>query len=122
MRAAVGHDGGSTQGLADGELATIAGTSDQRYVWARMTRKGIPHLEAYHQDLIWDWVCLRQYWDPEGFTFYWGVREYGTSIDRDEATFRSSVSIMGYKAAWKVTVTFYDSGDFRDMTWEDWTP
>jgi hypothetical protein len=117
-----GHDGGVTYALDDLEVATIVGSTDQRHAWARIVRKGAPHITHYHQDLLWDWVLLRKYWDPAGFTFWYGVRDTGTWMSDNEQLFRQLEAGSPTPNRWKVTVTFYDSGDFRDMTWEDWTP
>lgn len=111
-----GHDGGVLEG-APPTYDQMAGTTDQRAVWARLAKQAWPYLEAFHGDLIHDFAYIRQLWDDKGFEFYYGVRTSGTTLTPDPEFWAMSQRSTRCDHAWKVRVVFR-WGHYWDVIFE----
>jgi hypothetical protein len=87
-------------------------TQAHRQLWEQLAERAHPILTFHRADLLWDWEILKTYWDPEGFDFYWSVRESGTWIAQD-AEQANKTCYRDAPNAWFVSVRKDRYGDLR---------
>lgn len=54
-------------------------------VFGQLVKLAQPVITDYRSDLYWDAVWLQENMTGSEFTFFWGVRKYGTHIGQDSA-------------------------------------